>query len=190
MSDISTNHPHAEILDPTEDPTESARSLSILQTAQKERAKRETHLFLDVPSWNGALVAEYRIIDKTILDEMGKRNAARLRAGKFDKVKADIELILRAAVGLWVLDPKSGDRVQLEDEFGHVGYDRITLVLGRNDIDGAQDAVRYVMAERGNDDDSWVENTVAMGLHAQSITRWMKDPSKRSIDLEDLLGES
>lgn len=190
MSDITTDHPHGELPDVSEDPTESARSLSILQKAQKERAKRETHLFLDVPSWNGDLVAEYRIIDKKILDDMGKRNAALIRSGKFDKVKADIELILKAAVGLWVLDPKSGNRVQLTDEFGQVSYDRIALVLGRPEIESASEAVRYVMAERGNDDDSWVENTVAMGLHAQSITKWMKDPSKRSVDLEALLGEA
>lgn len=187
---MSIEDQHAELPD-VGAATESARSLSLLRRAEQERAKRENSLFLDVPSWNGDLIGEYRIIDKDILEDMAKRNQAMIRIGRFEKVKGDIELILKAAVALWVRDPESGDRVVLEDDLGPVGYDRIHLVLGVDHlVSSASDSVRYLMAERSTTDDSWVENIVAIGLHAQSISRWMKDPSKKTVDLEELLGES
>lgn len=187
---MSLQDEHAELPEPGT-ATDGARSLSLLQKAQKERNERETHLFLDIPSWNGDLIGEYEIIDKDVLKDMAERNTKRIRQGGFDKVQADIDLILKAAVGLWVRDPESGDRVMLEDEHGQVGFDRIHIVLNKEHlIKSAAEAVRYLTGERGEDDDTWKENAVAIGMHSQTLSRWMKDPSKRSLNLEELLGES
>jgi hypothetical protein len=97
--------------------------------------------------------------------------------------------ITTACVGLHVRNPDTGERIPLEDEYGHVGYDRIAHILGKDDeIKSQGEAVRYLMAER-DEEGGWVENVMAMSLHAQSIARWMRDPSKQGIDLEELLGE-
>ncbi|HEY7414424.1 MAG TPA: hypothetical protein VH593_04470, partial [Ktedonobacteraceae bacterium] len=86
-------------------------------------------------------------------------------------------------------DPETGERVPIEDEYGHVGYNRIAAVLGKEDeLQSNSDVVRYLMSER-NDDGSWTENIAAISIHANAISRWMRDPSKRGVDLDDLLGE-
>jgi hypothetical protein len=168
-----------------------APSLTILQDAVDRRAKREHNLFLDVPSWDGDLIAEYRVPDPEELKQLAERVMRRARNG--DEIKsgtADIDLIVAAHVGLYVINPESGDRVAIEDEFGHVGYNRIAKVLGKEDeIKSNADAVRYLMAERGDKDGTWVENVVAMSMHANSIQRWMRDTSKRASRIEEVLGE-
>src|SRR6188508_3338917 len=151
-------------------------SLTILDDAVNRRAKREHNLFLDVPSWDGDLIAEYRVPDPDDLRKLAERVVRRARNGDQEKPgSADIDLIIAACVGLYVIDPDSGSRVAVEDSFGHVGYNRIATVLGKDDeIKSNADAVRYLMAERGDKDGTWVENIVAMSMHANAIQRWMR----------------
>lgn len=170
--------------------TENARGVSLLRDAQKRRDARTKNLFLDIPTWDGLLCAEYEIIPKEELRVMGERAQRKIRAGEIDASVFDVDLIIRAGVGLYSRDPDTGDRVPIEDEFGLVGFDRIAIVLDKEaQIDSQQKAVRYLMAERGDDDDTWVENVIAISMHAKAISRWMRDPSKRSLDLDELLGE-
>lgn len=168
-----------------------ARGRSLIQTADKARKSREKSLFLDIPSWDGALIGEYRVIDKNVLDRLTERQLRRVRSGgKIDATLNDIELILTACVGLWARDPESGDRVAIEDDGGIVGFDRIATVLGKEDsIKSAADAVRYLTAEVRNDDGTWQENSIAIGMHSNTISRYMRDPSKRNVDLDSILGE-
>lgn len=187
--------PHAEGIDSIGEATGEARSLSLLSKAKEKRDKRENHLFLDVPSWDGTLIAEYEIIPEDELTKMGDTLSRKIRAGEWKRIDGDIELIVRACVGLWVRDPESGDRVMIEDEAGHVGFDRIIESLGvdgetSEKIKSNKDVVKYLTAERDEKTGGYVVNSVAIGMHAQSISRWMKDPSKRNIDIDDLLGES
>jgi hypothetical protein len=167
-----------------------ARGLSLLKEAEKRREERERSLFLDIPSWEGDLIGEYRIVPSTELTRIAERQVRRARQGQVDAVKNDIDIITAANIGLYMRDPESGDRVPIEDDYGLVGFDRIATVLGKEEeIKSQADAVRYLTAER-KDDGSWEENAVAIGLHAQSVSRWMRDPSKRALDLEEILGES
>lgn len=167
-----------------------ARGASLIRQAEQTRQKRENSLFLDIPSWDGALIGEYRIIDKIVLQKLTERQIRRFRSGDRDTVKNDIELILTACVGLWARDPESGDRVAIEDDVGIVKFDRIAQVLGKGEeIKSAIEAVKYLTAEVRREDGTWEENSMAIGIHSQSIGRWMRDPSKRSLDIEDLLGE-
>ena len=168
----------------------NAQSLSLLQEAQKRRQARERTLFLDVPSWDGDLICEYRVLSPEEMRRIAERSLRRARNGQGGAVENnDITVIVSAAVGLYMKDPDSDERVAIEDEFGHVSYIRIAKLLGKDgEIDTAADAVRYVMSER-DEEGGWVENLMAMSLHAQAIGKWMKDPSKREVDLDELLGE-
>jgi hypothetical protein len=181
---------HAEGIDTIGTSVNGARAQSLLERAEQKRQERESSLFLDIPSWDGDLIGEYQIVPQQELNKVAERVARRVRSGDRDSAKGDIDLIVMANVGLYVRDPESGDRVPIEDEAGIVGFDRIAMVLGKEElIKSNADAVRYLTAERNDKNGTWIDNVVAIGIHAQSISRWMRDPSKRTIDLEELLGE-
>lgn len=168
----------------------NAQGLSLLKEAEKRRQERERTLFLDVPSWDGDLIAEYRVLLKDEIVKLAEAALRRTRNGNRNEAASnDITVIAAACVGLYVKNPEDGERVPVEDEFGHVGYDRIAVVLGKDDeIKSRADAVRYLMGER-TEDGGWTENIMAMSIHANTIGKWMRDPSRSNVDLEDLLGE-
>lgn len=170
---------------------EVARSESLLERAANKRKKRAKHLFLDVPSWDSDMVAEYRVLEQKELDGIAERQARRLRGGDNDSQQADLELIAMACVGLHMIDPESGDRLPIEDDFGHVGYNRIATKLDmEEELDSNAQVIRYLTGERSEDDSGWKTNPTAITMHANAIARWMRDPSKRgSSALEALLGE-
>jgi hypothetical protein len=169
----------------------NARGLSLLQEAEKRRAEREDSLFLDVPTWGGDLICEYRVVPPNDLRRIAESAMRNARNGNQEEPATnDIRLIVAASVGLYMKDPESGDRVPVEDEMGHVGYDRIAILLGKDDeLHSNADVVRYLMSAR-NDDGTWTENITAISLHANTISNWMRDPSKRGVDLDELLGEA
>jgi hypothetical protein len=168
----------------------NARGLSLLQDAEKRRAEREHSLFLDVPTWGGDLVCEYRVVAPEALRRIVESAVRNVRNGNTDEPSAnDVRLIIAAAVGLYAKDPETGERVPIEDEQGHVGYNRIAYMLGKEDeLKSNADVVRYLMSER-NEDGTWTENITAISIHANAISNWMRDPSKRGVDLDDLMGE-
>jgi hypothetical protein len=169
--------------------TASAAS-TLLQKAQERRQKRESTLFLDVPTWDGDLIAEYRILGPDEMKAFSTKALARARNGA-EPGANDMALIAAMCVGLYVMDPDTSKREPITDEFGHVGYNRIASFLGKEHvIDSQAEAIKYLMSERDkNDPDKYVVNLIAINLHAASIQRWMRDTSKRSVDLEALLGE-
>jgi len=170
-----------------------AQSLSILRKSAEKRRQRENHLFLDVPSWDGELIAEYRILPPDQLKEMVLRMASTVQKqasnGSETIGSGDIQVISSACVGLCVRDPESGDRIPIMDEFGRVGYDRIgTFLDAPASIQSQAEMIKYVMSEK-EEDGSYTVNVIAIGIHANSIAKWMRDPSKRSEDMEGVLGE-
>jgi hypothetical protein len=171
---------------------EEASGQSLLKKAQKKRQEREHTLFLDVPSWDGDLICEYRVVPPDKLKKVAESVMRRMRNGDSPKPAAnDVAMIIASSVGLYAVNPDTGERVPVEDEFGHVGYDRIAKVLGVDEkIKSNDEAVRYLMAERDDDsEEGWTENVMAMSLHANAIGKWTRDPSKQGVDLEELLGE-
>lgn len=169
----------------------TARGLSLLQEAEQRRAARPNHLFLDIPTWDGDLVAEYKVVMKSELKVMASRALRRSRQdGEADPAQNDLDLILSACVGLHAFDRETGERVPIEDEYGHVGYDRIMHTLGKADqVQSASEAVKYLMGDR-TEDGAWVENMVAISMHGDKIGRWMRDTSRSGASaLEELLGE-
>jgi hypothetical protein len=172
-------------------PADEARGLSLLREAERKRSKRESSLFLDIPTWDGLLIGEYRVPDPEQLRIMAQRVMRQARNGNEVEPGAnDISLIVTACVGLYARDSETGERVAIEDEYGHVGYNRIAHVLGKEDeITSNREAVKYLMGERDEEGDGWVHNVVAVSMHADKISKWMRDPSKRGVDIEELLGE-
>lgn len=169
---------------------DEARGLSLLRQAERKRNQRATSLFLDIPTWDGMLIGEYRVQDPEKLRKMAQTVMRNARNGSTAEPGTnDISLIVTSCVGLYARDPDGGDRVPIEDEYGHVGYDRICAVLGRDEITSNREAVKYLMGERDEDGDGWVHNVVAVSIHADRISKWMRDPSKSGVDIEELLGE-
>lgn len=168
---------------------DSAQSLTLLQEAQKKRQKRERTLFLDVPSWNGDLIAEYRVVPPEDLRRIAEGALRRARNGRPEPAENDISMIIASCIGLYMKNPEGEGRVALEDEFGIVKYDRIAGLLGKEDeIKDNRTAVRYLMSER-DENGGWTPNVLAISLHANAIAKWTKDPSKNSADVDELLGE-
>jgi len=168
----------------------NARGLSLLQDAEKRRIDREHSLFLDVPTWGGDLICEYRVVPADDLRRIAEAAVRNTRNGSQDAPASnDVRLISAAAIGLYMKDPENGERVPIEDEFGHVSYNRIATVLGKEDEFKSQaDVIRYLMSEK-NKDGTWTENIVAISIHANTISQWMRDTSKRIGDLDEILGE-
>jgi hypothetical protein len=171
---------------------ETSQAVNLLQKAQERRQKRETHLYLDVPTWDGDLIAEYRILDPDEMRLVADATAARIRQGNAEPGSNDMGLLNAMCVGLHVFDREDNKRVPILDEFGIVNYTRIAKFLGKDHIlKTANDAIKYLMSERDPDDeDKYIVNLVAISLHANSVQRWMRDTSKRTVDLEALLGEA
>jgi hypothetical protein len=176
---------------PGEAPT-IARSQSLFEQAKRRREQRESHLFIDVPSWDGELVAEYKVLGSKELDIIAENAARKFKAGDKDTLHADLDVIAKANVALHMIDPESGDRVPLEDENGVVGFNRAAHVLGMvGELDSVTKTIKYLMGERKEDGSGWRENPTAITMHAQRIARWMRDPSKSGRNvLEEILGES
>lgn len=170
--------------------TLDGQGLSLLRQAEQRRRERSHSLFLDVPGWDGALVCEYRVVPPEELRKVAERATRRTRnGGPPEPAENDVAMIIAASAGLYVIDPDTQERVAVTDKYGHVGYDRIAAILGVDDeVNSVVKSVRYLMGER-NEDGSWTDNVMALSLHAQAIGRWMKDPSKHGVDLEELLGE-
>jgi hypothetical protein len=169
----------------------AARGLTLLQDAEKRRSEREHSLFLDVPTWDGDLVCEYRVVGPEDLRKIAERAVRQARNGSSSEPgQNDIALIIASHVGLYARDRESGTRVPIEDDFGHVGYGRIASVLGvESKVKSNSDAVKYLMSERDDNTGETILNVLAISLHANAISRWMRDPSKRTADLEEILGE-
>ena len=170
------------------DETNTAQNL--IQQAQDRRAKRETHLFLDIPTWDGDLIGEYKILGPDAMKALAEASVARSR-NNAEPGSNDIAAIIAMHVGLHILDRETGKRVAITDEFGHVGFDRIAKFLGQEDILHSQaDAIKYLTGDRDKDDPKkFTVNIVALMTHASTIQRWSRDPSKRTFSLEEILGE-
>lgn len=154
---------------------------SILDRAVAERDDRLRNqtIKFDIPTWDGALLAEYRLLGRKTVEEM-QRRAARDR-------KTEMDMIARACVGIYVRDPDDGTIKPLGENGNHVRYTKELLAkLGKEDKlanknpeDHHYVVIRHIFA--GND--------VALGAHAFRLMSWMADPTDPGDSLGDDLGE-
>jgi hypothetical protein len=160
---------------------EEARGISLLRAAAKRREDTGDTLFLDVPTWGGDLVAEYRVIDRQRLETLITRIQREGRNGNSSSARtaADIDLLVEAQVGLYAFDAESSlggsddqGRVPIADEAGTVTYGRIGPILNK-EFRSVREAVLYLMKDNG----------LAISAHAVVVARWMRDPSKTAEQL-------
>ena len=165
----------------TDSAAEEARGVSLLRAAAKRREQSGDTLFLDVPTWGGDLVAEYKVIDRQRLEALITRIQKESRNGNSSSARtaADIDLLVEANVGLYAFDAEQslgdgddGGRVAISDDAGTVTFGRIGPVLGK-EFKSVREAVLYLMKDNG----------LAVTAHAVLVARWMRDPSKTAEQL-------
>jgi hypothetical protein len=167
-----------EITGATTTAAEEAKGISLLRQAEERREQESDTLFLDVPSWSGDLIAEYKVLDRPRLEAMVRKVQQLARDGNQSNARtvADIGLLLESNVGLYAYDPDGGDteesrRAPITDEHGTVTYDRIGKILGQ-DFRSSRESVLYLMKN----------NAIAISTHALAVARWMRDPSKDPME--------
>jgi hypothetical protein len=172
---------------------EEAKGISLLREAEQRRDEASDSLFLDVPSWGGDLVAEYRMVDRGRLEKMARRIMQEARNGNQSTARtaADIDLILAANVGLYARDPdgdpdaQDGGRVPLLFDGSPSVYGNINEILHKDKyVNSARSAVMYLFAKPAEKDGPPGDAGVPISAHALTIARWMRDPSKTPAELE------
>jgi hypothetical protein len=161
---------------------EEAHGVSLLRAAVKRREQAGNTLFLDVPTWGGDLIAEYKVIERSRLEQLIAKIQREGRNGNSSSARtaADIDLLVEANVGLYAFDPEAGivsdeddsGRVPITDSSGTVTFGRIGPVLGK-EFRSTREAVLYLMKDNG----------LAVTAHAVVVARWMRDPSKTAGEL-------
>lgn len=151
---------------------------SILDQITRERDEKLSvdTVKIPIPTWEGAMVAEYKLLPRKLVEKLGKKS------GKGD-VNADMDFIARACVGIYANPPhleriiplKVGGDVA-ESDAPLVRYTRDLLaLLGKEQLlDGKHpEDEPYVVIRH-----MFKNNDVAIGTHAGTIFRWMQDPSE------------
>jgi hypothetical protein len=173
--------------------TEEAKGISLLREAEHRREESSDSLFLDVPSWGGDLVAEYRVVDRPRLEKMARKIMQEARGGTNSTARtaADTDLILAANVGIYARDPDGdpdgpdGARVPLIVAGSTATYGTVNEILKKDQyIKSARSAVLYMFAKPQSKDGPPGDAGVAISAHALTVARWMRDPSKSPAELE------
>jgi hypothetical protein len=60
---------------------EEAKGISLLRQAEKRREQQADTLFLEVPTWGGDLIAEYKVIDRHSPDTLVRKMQQQARGG-------------------------------------------------------------------------------------------------------------
>jgi hypothetical protein len=148
--------------------------LGRIKAARDIRVANES-LTLPIPTWGGDLVARYRVVDRSQLEELAKR----ARQGKNTDSGADINFLARACEGVLMRDPDTGAIEPVLNGHGvQVRFDHDLAALLGVEAESATDVVLYLFKS----------NAVAIASHAMKIATWMQDTSQE-ID-EAILGES
>lgn len=160
--------------------TVAAGGGSVLDRVKKRRA-REDKIWIDIPSWGGALKARYEVLDRDEVERMIRRAQARHKHRDQDKPHPrsdstpDLDFLIKACIGVKAYDEETD-----EEEIIATGY-TMDLVpkLDPRDGDGEPIEVR--------DQRTLVAyltrfNGIALAAHAQKVARWMQDTGKPAED--------
>lgn len=143
---------------------------SILEDIRKTRdesLENETVKF-HIPTWDGDLVAEYRLLPRKLVETLGKKS------GKGD-MRADMDFIARSCVGIYANNKDLGTLIPIRVGGNSAGPEAplvrytedLTGLLGKEDLKDPYKIIRYMFKN----------NEVAIGTHAARIFTWMTDPS-------------
>lgn len=146
-----------------------AKTKSVLERVKERRREQsdEDVLTLDIPSWDGALKANYKVIARSELEKILKRLAK--GAKDADATAGDIDFLIKACVGVIAYDEETG-----ESEEVAAGYGLQLAEVLDHQAETAREVVLHLMKYNG----------IAIGAHAQRVALWMQDTS-RSVNPSD-----
>jgi hypothetical protein len=158
-------------------PDQPGSSGSIIDTLRREYAKaaEEQTLDLEVPGWDGLLVARYHIVDGKQLGMIGDKVTRQHKSTAERNLYATIDSMLLANEGLFFKD-EDGELHDIDPNPTERGFtvtysDPVLLdVLGipREQASTAREAV--IKAFKGNE--------IAVMRHGTKLSIWMGDTSK------------
>jgi hypothetical protein len=174
-----------------ESAAEALLGQSILERAVARRTKRDLdHEWFDIPSWDGELKAQYKVLEREDVEQMvrsirarqvsnGRGNQAGQKSSGSD---ADLDFIVKACVNI-----KAHDNETEEEKILHITYSSVDTIKElfapdpRDESDEAtnlrrmvgsiktpREAVAFLMGYNG----------IAIAAHGGMLARWMQDTSK------------
>lgn len=149
---------------------------------QREERVRDLHLDLPIPTWDGALVARFDVMDRSKVERFAKQKRT---------VEADQDFIINSVRELYALDKErivtgaqrmagNEDYVRVEDESGApVKFDAMLATqIGEPELTKAREVLMYCVKN----------NAIAIGGLAARLIQWMQNTDAEVADA--LAGES
>ncbi len=127
--------------------------------AQRDREIEALDLKLEIPSWNGKLLAAYRVLGKKERHDLQRR--ARARGGSDDALtESRVDLLATACTGVF-LRAEDGSLTRVS-----AGYDHELAAMVDQAGVSQGDLVRHMLGH----------NTIALDAHGERVAGWMTDP--------------
>jgi hypothetical protein len=147
----------------------SGSMMDQLRRKRHELEGRKT-VDIDVPGYDGMLVAEYRIIGTKELEQIGTKIEREFKAQGDRMLFAAIDGLLKACVQLYY--SRDGDKVPISESFGPdeppVTFDSRLAEFFNLNTESARDTLYAVFAE----------NEIAIMQHSEKLGRWLGDTSR------------
>lgn len=141
-------------------------TLARIKARRDERLSDES-LRLEIPTWDGDLIARYKVLRRNKWEEIIKRSRK--------DVGADLDFIAQACIGIIMRDPESGEHIELQEGGEPIRFDeRLARMLDFTPPDKSPVRAIVMYMFKGND--------VSTAAHAATIARWMTNTSAEVAD--------
>lgn len=154
-------------------------SQSALDRIVRRRQERSDILEIDIPSWDGDLIACYQVLGRQDLERMIRTIRARARDQKGTATggDADLDFLIKACVEVKGYDQESDQKFHISDGYDMDLAGKITLYDEfENEIE-VKNPRQLVACMLGKKDSS-----IALAAHSVKVARWMQDTSKNPIE--------
>lgn len=160
--------------------------LERMKTTRDEKVK-DLHLDLPIPTWEGGLIARFKVQDREKMEKFGSRKRT---------IDADLDFIITATDSIWVKDTEHElEGLRENEEEGGLGEDYVRL----EHENGANIGFEAKLAELFNAPAKVQErarlvclwcfdnNSIALGTMVVKLIKWMSNTDEEVA--ESLLGE-
>ena len=172
-----TDEPEVQEVTGTDpEPGANGSMLDKLREEYQKHAEQET-IDLDVPGWDGMLVARYKLLDGAALGNIGDKVNRQFKKTHERNLYATIDSILQANEGMYFRNPEDAeDLTPIDPDPVNRGF-AVTysdpalldaIGVPRTEVSSARDTVRMVF--KGNE--------VAIIRHGAKLALWMGDTTK------------
>lgn len=151
---------------------------SALDRIVKRRQDRVEILNIDIPSWDGDLIACYQVLNRSELEKMIRVIRARARSnGANAGGEADLDFLIKACVEVKGYDQEKDVKFHISDGYDMDLADKITLYdeFGQEiEVHNPRELVASIMGK--------TDASIALAAHSVKVARWMQDTSKSVED--------